>query len=94
MLLTARGLGTFLERWGTWLRNSVLNWESEAEFVISPRDRSRAPLQGRFAKSVPLADEGYASLVAAEKALLTEFAGTIGSAVDALVQARETSTGG
>ncbi len=49
----------------------------EAQFVITPVDRRRLPVQGRFSKSTALTAEGHVALVAAQRTLLSEFAGQI-----------------
>ena len=49
----------------------------EAEFVVIAKGDARAVSQVRFAKSIPLAAEGYGALVAAEMQLARELAGVI-----------------
>lgn len=61
----------------------------EAEFVITPRDRSEPPAEGRFSKSIPLPEEGYSGIVAAERALLSEFGQQIAGALRERIDARQ-----
>jgi uncharacterized lipoprotein YmbA len=49
----------------------------EAEFSIVAADRTQPTSEFRFAKSIPLPEEGYAGVVAAEKQLAKDLAGLI-----------------
>jgi len=65
----------------------------EAEFVVSSRNRNEAPLQGRFSKSIPLPQEGYAGIVEAQRILASEFADQIAHALRERMEAREATQG-
>jgi uncharacterized lipoprotein YmbA len=59
----------------------------EAEFVLTPSNREETPSQGRFSKSIPLPEEGYPGVVAAERVLVSEFADQIAAALRGRIEA-------
>lgn len=64
----------------------------EATYAIRPAADSKPPREYQFSESRPLAEEGYAGLVAAQQGLAGELGAAIAEALQELIAAREPMT--